>query len=121
MGEHKLDAIVAPTIGPACMSDLIIGDRWLGGSTSPAAVAGYPSITVPAVGDLVLWPGMERANSAQDRLRLRAGDKAPQAAAVPGDGGTGGVIAKCVWHALKGRGMVCKTHATTPFQGVPPG
>jgi amidase len=47
MDEHKLDAIVAPTIGPACMSDLINGDRWLGGSTSPAAVAGYPSITVP--------------------------------------------------------------------------
>jgi amidase len=48
MDEHKLDAIVAPTIGPACMSDLVNGDRWLGGSTSPAAVAGYPSITVPA-------------------------------------------------------------------------
>jgi amidase len=48
MDEHKLDAIVAPTIGPACMSDLINGDRWLGGSTSPAAVAGYPSVTVPA-------------------------------------------------------------------------
>jgi amidase len=48
MDEYKLDAIVAPTIGPACMSDLINGDRWLGGSTSPAAVAGYPSITVPA-------------------------------------------------------------------------
>ncbi|HJQ80186.1 MAG TPA: amidase [Lacipirellulaceae bacterium] len=46
--EHKLNAIVAPTIGPACMSDLVNGDRWLGGSTSPAAVAGYPSITVPA-------------------------------------------------------------------------
>jgi amidase len=48
MEEHKLDAIVAPTIGPACMSDLVVGDRWLGGSTSPAAVAGYPSISVPA-------------------------------------------------------------------------
>ncbi len=48
MDEHKLDAIVAPTIGSACMSDLINGDRWLGGSTSPAAVAGYPSISVPA-------------------------------------------------------------------------
>ena len=30
------------------MSDLVNGDRWLGGSTSAAAVAGYPSITVPA-------------------------------------------------------------------------
>ena len=48
MDEHELDAIVAPTIGPACMSDLVNGDHWLGGSTSAAAVAGYPSITVPA-------------------------------------------------------------------------
>jgi len=48
MDELKLDALVAPTIGPACMTDLINGDRWLGGSTSPAAIAGYPSVTVPA-------------------------------------------------------------------------
>ena len=48
MDEHGLDALVAPTIGPACTSDLVNGDHWLGGSTSPAAVAGYPSITVPA-------------------------------------------------------------------------
>jgi amidase len=48
MDKHQLDALVAPTIGPACMSDLINGDHWTGGSTSPAAVAGYPSITVPA-------------------------------------------------------------------------
>jgi amidase len=46
--KHKLDAIVAPTMGPACLTDLVNGDRWLGGSTSAAAVAGYPSITVPA-------------------------------------------------------------------------
>jgi amidase len=45
---HKLDAIIAPTIGPACVTDLINGDHWTGESTSPAAVAGYPSITVPA-------------------------------------------------------------------------
>jgi amidase len=48
MDEHELDAVVAPTIGPACMSDLVNGDHWLGGSTSAAAVAGYPSVTVPA-------------------------------------------------------------------------
>ena len=48
MDEHGLDAVVAPTIGPACMSDLVNGDHWLGGSTSAAAMAGYPSITVPA-------------------------------------------------------------------------
>jgi amidase len=48
MDKHKLDAILAPTMGPACLTDLVNGDRWLGGSTSAAAVAGYPSITVPA-------------------------------------------------------------------------
>jgi len=48
MDRHELQAFVAPTIGPACVSDLINGDRWLGGSTTPAAVSGYPSITVPA-------------------------------------------------------------------------
>jgi amidase len=48
MDAHQLDAIVAPTMGPACTTDLVNGDRWLGGSTSPAAVSGYPSITVPA-------------------------------------------------------------------------
>ena len=43
-----LDALVAPTMGPACSTDLVNGDHWLGGSTTPAAVAGYPSVTVPA-------------------------------------------------------------------------
>ncbi|MEW6156646.1 MAG: amidase, partial [Verrucomicrobiota bacterium] len=47
MSQHRLDAIVAPTTGPAHVTDLVHGDRGLGGSTSPAAVAGYPSITVP--------------------------------------------------------------------------
>jgi amidase len=48
MEKHKLDAIVAPTMGPGCVTDLVNGDRWIGGSTTPAAVSGYPSITVPA-------------------------------------------------------------------------
>jgi len=47
MNEHKLDAIVAPTGGPASLTDLINGDHHLGGSSTPAAVAGYPNITVP--------------------------------------------------------------------------
>jgi amidase len=46
--RHRLDAIVAPTNGPAWTTDLINGDHSLGGSSSPAAVAGYPNITVPA-------------------------------------------------------------------------
>jgi amidase len=48
MDEHRLDAIIAPTAGPACRVDFIYGDRGEGGSSSPAAVAGYPNITVPA-------------------------------------------------------------------------
>jgi amidase len=48
MDQHKLDAVVAPTGGPAWLTDLVTGDHFSGGSSSPAAVAGYPSITVPA-------------------------------------------------------------------------
>lgn len=48
MDKHQLDAIIAPTTGPAHVTDWITGDHYLGGSPRPAAVAGYPSITVPA-------------------------------------------------------------------------
>jgi amidase len=48
MTEHKLDALFAPSGGPAGATDLIYGDRDFGGSSSPAAIAGYPNITVPA-------------------------------------------------------------------------
>lgn len=46
--ENNLDAIVAPTGGPAWTVDRVCGDRYLGSSSSLAAVSGYPSITVPA-------------------------------------------------------------------------
>jgi amidase len=48
LGKHKLDALVAPTGGPPWLIDLVNGDSYTGGSSSPAAVSGYPSITVPA-------------------------------------------------------------------------
>lgn len=48
MAEHELDAIVAPTGGPAWPTDLVTGDHFLGGSSTAAAVAGYPIVTVPA-------------------------------------------------------------------------
>lgn len=48
MDTHKLDAIVAPAGGPAWMTDFINGDHFSGGSSSPAAVAGYPNIAVCA-------------------------------------------------------------------------
>jgi len=46
--RHRLDALVAPTGGPAWTTDLVNGDHFTGGSSSPAAVAGYPAVTVPA-------------------------------------------------------------------------
>jgi len=47
--KHKLDALIAPSAGPAPLTDWVNGDPSNGGgSTSPAAVAGYPDITVPA-------------------------------------------------------------------------
>jgi amidase len=46
--KHKLDALVVLTNGPAHMTDLVNGDRDTGGSSSLAAVAGYPSVTLPA-------------------------------------------------------------------------
>ncbi len=47
--QHRLEAIVAPTGGPAWLIDLVTGDRSSGGGfSSLAALAGYPHITVPA-------------------------------------------------------------------------
>jgi amidase len=46
--KHNLDAIIAPTGSPAWTTDLVNGDHFLGASSGPAAVAGYPLISVPA-------------------------------------------------------------------------
>ncbi len=46
--RHNLDAIIAPTNGPSWTIDLVNGDHFGGGSSSPAAISGYPNITVPA-------------------------------------------------------------------------
>ena len=47
MTKHRLDALIAPTTGPSWPIDLFNGDHFVGGSTTPAAVAGYPNISVP--------------------------------------------------------------------------
>jgi amidase len=47
MDANRLDAILAPTGSPAWKTDLVLGDHFIGGSSSLAAVAGYPAITVP--------------------------------------------------------------------------
>ena len=48
MDREQLDAVIAPTGGPAWVTDLVNGDHFGGGSSAYPAVAGYPNITVPA-------------------------------------------------------------------------
>lgn len=47
LDEHKLDALMAPTGAPAWKTDLVDGDHFTGSSSSLAAIAGYPSVSVP--------------------------------------------------------------------------
>lgn len=49
--RHRLDALVAPSTGPAWRTDTVLGDHFTGAGYGAAAVAGYPSITVP-MGDV---------------------------------------------------------------------
>jgi amidase len=55
LAKYRLDALVAPTGGPAWTTDLVNGDHFTGASSTPGAVAGYPSVTVPA-GDVTGLP-----------------------------------------------------------------
>jgi amidase len=54
LAKNHLDALLAPSWGPSFVTDLVLGDHvvsgdpTVGGASQPAAVAGYPSITVPA-------------------------------------------------------------------------
>ncbi len=47
LAEHGLDALIAPSVGPAWSIDLVNGDHYLGGFSTFPAVAGYPHLTVP--------------------------------------------------------------------------
>ena len=58
MDKHRLDALVAPTSGPATLIDLVNGDYGVNGSSTIPAVAGYPDITVPAGDDFGLPVGI---------------------------------------------------------------
>jgi amidase len=70
MKKHRLDAIVAPTGSPAWPIDLVNGDHFIGASSTPAAIAGYPNITVPA-GDVQGLPvGISFFGSAWTESRL---------------------------------------------------
>jgi amidase len=71
--QNNLDAIVAPTGSPPWPTDLVNGDHFLGASSTPAAVAGYPSIAVPVGYSFGLPVGMSfigRANTEAKLLTL---------------------------------------------------
>lgn len=70
--ENRLDAVIAPTSGPAHALDWINGDRGLGGSSTYAAVAGFPNITVPCGEVLGLPVGMSFFSRAWTEQRLLA-------------------------------------------------
>lgn len=72
MKQHKLDAIVAPTGSPAWPTDLINGDHFTGASSTPAAVAGYPSISLPVGYSFGLPVGISFIGQAGTELRLIA-------------------------------------------------
>ena len=98
LAKYKVDAIVTLTGSPAWLTDHVNGDSGSGGCSGPAAIAGYPHITVPggfvrglAGRAVILRTGVERAIAAALRLRLRAGRKyQAQAVVCRGRGGLAG-------------------------------
>ncbi|MGD2116441.1 MAG: amidase [Acidobacteriota bacterium] len=79
MDQEQLDAIIAPTGSPAWTTDLVNGDLFLTGSSSYAAVAGYPNVTVPAGFSFGLPVGVSffgRAWSEPTLIRVASGFEA---------------------------------------------
>ena len=76
MNQFNLDALIAPTSSPAWPTDLVNGDHFLGGSSGPAAIAGYPIVQVPAGFAFGLPLGLSfigRAYSEPTLIRLASG------------------------------------------------
>jgi amidase len=72
LADHRLDAVISLTGGPARLTDHLLGDLWDFSTSSPAAVCGYPSLTVPAgyVGGLPI--GLSLSGPAWSEPRLLA-------------------------------------------------
>jgi amidase len=70
VAKHKLDAIAATTTGPAHLTDLVNGDHIESNTSSPAAVAGYPHITVPAAHIFGLPVGISFFGTAWSEAKL---------------------------------------------------
>ena len=88
MRKNRLDALIAPTGGPAWPTDWVNGDHFTGGYSSASAVAGYPHITVPAGYVFGLPVGisfsarMGEAETDQVCLRIRASNESAAVAEV---------------------------------------
>jgi len=72
LAKHRLDALVAPTGGPAWPVDPLNGDHHLGGSSRAPAVAGYPNVTVPMGEARGLPVGISFLGTAWSEARLLA-------------------------------------------------
>lgn len=70
MDKYRLDALIAPTGGPAWTVDYANGDHYTGGFSSASAVAGYPHITVPAGFVFGLPVGISFAGRAWSEAKL---------------------------------------------------
>jgi amidase len=70
--EHGVDALIAPTTGPAWTTDVVNGDHYLGSATTLAAVAGYPHLTVPMGHVFGLPVGLSFIGPAWSEARLLA-------------------------------------------------
>jgi amidase len=68
--KHKLDALFAPTGTPAWLIDHVNGDPNVGSFTTPAAVAGYPHVTVPAAFASGLPVGISFIGPAYSEVKL---------------------------------------------------
>jgi len=88
LAKDHLDALIAPTLGPAWTTDLVNGDHFLGGNVSTApAVAGYPHVTVPMGAVAGLPVGLSFVGTAWSEGRLisyaYAFEQATQARRLP--------------------------------------
>jgi amidase len=81
--RNTLDAIAAPTGSPPWPTDLVNGDHFLGASSTPAAVAGYPSVAVPVGYSFGLPVGMSFIGRANSEAKLLALAYAYEQAAKP--------------------------------------
>jgi len=85
LAEHRLDAVMTLSGNPAWLTDYILGDHYSVGTSTPAAVSGYPSITIPAGRVSGLPVGVSLIGPAWSEPRLIALAYAfEQASATPG-------------------------------------